>query len=111
MIIIVCKNGVRRVDEGTFEGHRPENYVKRIGAAYDPSATCKRFEALLWDMLKRVDLIDLVQEWLGAGLSIGSLSREERRALLMVGPSRTGKTELYKIFALLFGTPIALPRP
>ena len=108
--LIVCKNGVRRVDGGTFEGHRPENYAKRcIGAAYDPSATCKRFEALLWDMLKRVDLIDLVQEWLGAGLSIGSLSREERRALLMVGPSRTGKTELAKIFALLFGSPIATP--
>ena len=61
--MIVCRNGVRQVETGHFEGHRPENYARRhIGAAFDPAATCKRFEALLWDMLGRVDLMDLVQE-------------------------------------------------
>jgi P4 family phage/plasmid primase-like protien len=108
--LIVCTNGVRRIETGHFEGHRPENYARRcIGAAFDPAAACPRFEALLYDMLKRADLIDLVQEWLGAALSIGSLSREERRALILVGPSRTGKTELARIFALLLGGPIATP--
>ena len=108
--LIVCQNGVMRISNGLFEIHRPDNYARRsIGAAFDPIATCKRFEALLYDMLGRVDLIDLVQEWLGAALSIGSLNREERRALILVGPSRTGKTELAKIFALLFGGPIATP--
>ena len=108
--VIVCPNGVLQPDTGHFEKHRPENYARRsIGAAFDPVATCSRFEALLYNMLGRVDLINLVQEWLGAALSIGSLNREERRALLLVGPSRTGKTELAKIFARLFGSPIATP--
>ena len=79
------------------------------GREYGEGATCPRFEALLSNMLGRADLIDMVQEWLGAALAIGSLSREERRALLIVGPSRSGKTELAKIFSLLFGGPIATP--
>ena len=108
--MVVCRNGVLRLDTGHFEGHRPENYARRsIGADYVAGAICPRFEALLYSMLGRADLIDLVQEWLGAALSIGSLSREERRALILVGPSRTGKTELAKIFSLLFGSPIATP--
>ena len=108
--VIVCKNGALRLSDNYFGVHRPENYARRhIGADYEPASDCPRFLALLFDMLGKLDLVDLVQEWLGAALSIGSLNREERRALLLVGPSRTGKTELAKIFALLLGGPIATP--
>ena len=88
----------------------PEHFIRRyIGADFDPAATCPRFEVLLYDMLGDSARISLVQEWLGAALSIRLLNREERRALIMVGPSRTGKTELARIFALLLGRPIATP--
>ena len=108
--LIVCRNGVYELEMGHFQPHDPKNYAKRsIGAEDVAGAVCPRFEALLTSMLGRADLVDLVQEWLGAALSIGSLSREERRALLIVGPSRSGKTELAKIFSLLFGGPIATP--
>jgi P4 family phage/plasmid primase-like protien len=109
-----CGNEVLQFKEGgqevkfVFQPHSPTNYARRcINADYVEGAVCPRFEALLHNMLGRADLIDLVQEWLGAALSVGSLNREERRALLLVGPSRTGKTELARIFALLLGGPIA----
>jgi P4 family phage/plasmid primase-like protien len=108
--LIVCRNGVLAVDVGRFGPHLPENYATRcIGANFDLAATCPRFEALLFNMLGDQERVALVQEWLGAALSIRSLSREERRALIMVGPSRTGKTELARIFRLLLGSPIATP--
>jgi P4 family phage/plasmid primase-like protien len=108
--LIVCRNGVLAVDVGQFGPHAPDNYATRcIGSDFDLAATCPRFEALLFNMLGDQERVALVQEWLGAALSIRSLSREERRALIMVGPSRTGKTELARIFRLLLGKPIATP--
>jgi putative DNA primase/helicase len=105
---------VFRVETGQFEGHRPENYARRhIGVEYLPTATCPKFERLIASMFRdRTDadaVIMLVQEWAGAALAISSLSREQRRALILVGPSRTGKTELAKIFARLLGDPLATP--
>jgi P4 family phage/plasmid primase-like protien len=40
---------------------------------------------------------------------VALLSREERKALILVGPSRTGKTELARFLRLLVGNPIATP--
>jgi phage/plasmid-associated DNA primase len=37
------------------------------------------------------------------------LKREQRRALILLGPSRTGKTELARLIGLLVGKPIASP--
>ena len=109
---IVCRNGVLRVDGGAFLPHSPENYARRhIGAAYDPAAACPMFEALLASMFAdREDAslaIELVREWLGAALAIDCLAREARRALILVGPSRTGKTELARIVSLLLGDPVS----
>ena len=50
-----------------------------------------------------------MQEWAGAALAVESLSREERKALLLTGPSRTGKTEVSRVFRHMLGEPIAAP--
>ena len=112
--MIVCRNGVLHLDTGKFDKHAPDTYARRhIGATFTPGETCPVFERLLASMfIDRPDaiaLINLIQEWAGAALAISSLSREQRRALVLVGPSRTGKTELARIFALLLGDPIATP--
>ena len=112
--LIVCRNGVLRLDAGKFDRHHPANYARRhIGATYTPGASCPIFERLIASMFGNQPdapaTIGLVQEWVGAALAIASMTREERRAMILVGPSRTGKTELARIFALLLGDPIAAP--
>jgi P4 family phage/plasmid primase-like protien len=112
--MIVCRNGVLRIETGHFDRHQPDTYARRhVGATFTPGETCPVFERLLASMFcdrpDAIALINLIQEWAGAALAISSLSREQRRALVLVGPSRTGKTELARIFALLLGDPIATP--
>ena len=119
--VVVCQNGVLRLNPAAngdlvrgYEPHSPLNYARRkIGADYDPTAACPQFLELLGSMFAgREDadaLIALVQEWAGAALAVENLSREERKALLPVGPSRTGKTEISRMFRHLLGEPIAAP--
>src|SRR6185436_18240482 len=117
--MIVCRNGVilpdiDAPDGWRFEGHRPENYARRhIGAEYDPGVDCPQFVALLESMFSdRPDAhlaIPLIQEWLGGALAVATLKREQRRALIPVGLSRTGKTELAMIIKALLGGPVATP--
>jgi P4 family phage/plasmid primase-like protien len=111
---IVCTNGVLDLVTGAFTDHSPENYARHhIGAAFKPGEDCPIFRGLLADMFSDQDdgkqLVDLVQEWMGSALSITSLAREQRRALILIGPSRTGKTQLAAIAAALIGDPIAGP--
>jgi putative DNA primase/helicase len=54
-------------------------------------------------------LANLLQEFAGGSLCVRLLHREQRRALFLVGPSRTGKTELARLLARLVGGPIASP--
>jgi len=112
--LIVCQNGVLELATRQFHPHSPKWMARRkIGVEYQPGAACPRFTSLLHDMF--VDREDraayerLIQQWAGAALAINHLSREERKALLLVGPSRTGKTELSRIMRALIGDPIATP--
>jgi P4 family phage/plasmid primase-like protien len=111
---LVCQNGVLDIETSEFSPHSPQRYARRkIGAPYDREVRCPKTLALLASLFKGRDdadaLLDLLQEWTGAALAIENLSREERRALILVGASRVGKTEFSKIFSLLIGEPIAAP--
>jgi P4 family phage/plasmid primase-like protien len=114
--IIVAANGVLRLDDMSFGPHKPEHLATRkIGATYDATATCPGFEAFLAGLFQDREpatsaaFIATIQEWLGAALAVTTLAREERRALILVGPSRTGKTEFARIVRLLVGEPVASP--
>jgi putative DNA primase/helicase len=61
------------------------------------------------DETTRTHSINLLQEFFGAALAMGLLNREQRRALLLIGPSRVGKTELARIMRLLISGTIAAP--
>lgn len=114
--LIVCSNGVLRLSDRSFHPHSASFFARRqIGAAYDPSAACPMFDRLLASMFSdrpagdAVAFKTVIQSWAGAALAISHLSREERKALILVGPSRTGKTELSRILRQLIGDPIATP--
>jgi P4 family phage/plasmid primase-like protien len=113
---IVCQNGVLEIENRQFYPHSPKHYARRkIGAAYDPTPGCPQFASLIAGMFsdraedERAGYVSLIQAWAGAALATSHLSREERKALILVGPSRTGKTELSRIIRLLIGDPIATP--
>lgn len=113
--LIVCQNGVLEVESRKFHPHGPHWLARRkIGVAYEPTAKCPQFEQLLDAMFAdraedKSGFTKVVQQWAGSALAVSHLSREERKALILVGPSRTGKTELSRIIRLLIGDPIATP--
>jgi P4 family phage/plasmid primase-like protien len=113
--LIVCRNGVLEVESRKFHPHGPHWYARRkIGVEYDPAATCPRFcqfvASLFSDRTADAEAYStVVQAWMGSAMAVSHLSREERKALILVGPSRTGKTELSRIIRLLIGDPIATP--
>jgi P4 family phage/plasmid primase-like protien len=112
--VVVCQNGVLNLATKQFGQHSPQHYARRkIGAGYKPGENCPKFVSLLTSMFAdredATEFAQLIQAWAGAALAIGQLSREERKALILVGPSRTGKTELSRIIRLLIGDPIATP--
>lgn len=112
--LIVCQNGVLEVATRQFHQHGPHWMAQRkIGVEYQPGAECPKFAKLLASMFSdRADTEDyagIVQQWAGAALAVSHLSREERKALLLVGPSRTGKTELSRVMRGLIGDPVATP--
>lgn len=112
--VVVCQNGVLALGDRKFGPHSPKHYAKRkMGAAFNPDASCPKFASLLTSMFadreEAIGFTNTIQSFAGAALAIGQLSREERKALILVGPSRTGKTELSRIIRLLIGDPIATP--
>ena len=113
---ICLTNGVLDLISRIFSTWAPEHYLRRkLGVAYDPKATAPqtvRFLTALFDnqdLATRTALLGLLQEFTGAALCLRLLHREQRRALWLIGPSLTGKSELTRLMGNLFGTPIASP--
>jgi P4 family phage/plasmid primase-like protien len=112
--VIVCGNGVLDIDTRQFSPHGPQWCARRkITTTYDPAATCPQFLALLASMFSlhpsAQAAIEMYREWLGAALAVPRLTREQRKALLVVGKSRSGKTELSSCARDLIGEPVASP--
>jgi hypothetical protein len=112
--VIVCANGVLDIDTRAFSPHGPQWFARRkISTVYEPNAQCPMFLELLASMFAEhpdpQGAIGLYREWLGSALAIPRLTREQRKALLVVGKSRSGKTELSTCARVLIGDPIASP--
>ena len=96
--------------------HSPAHYARRrIGTLYVPAAECPQFLTFLnrlfsdRDPTEAAACISVLQCFFGGSLAVALLSREERKALILLGPSRTGKTELARFIRLLVGEPTATP--
>lgn len=111
---IVAQNVVVDLQARTALPFAPSHYVRRkIGVAFHDDAACPMFLRFLGGVLadkrpeEKEGIANLIQEFFGASLLPGFLSREQRKALIFVGPSRTGKTELAAIFRGMLGGEVA----
>jgi P4 family phage/plasmid primase-like protien len=108
--MVACANGLLDPGTGQLRDYQPEDYATRKSDVdYVPGASSPLFDSFLAGCLEdrddteRKEITELLQEWFGAGLALHLLSREGRKALILAGPSRTGKTELSNIFRKLVG--------
>ena len=109
---IVGRNGAINPETGTIIPHSPELYAtSRIEANFDPAATCPIWlsflEAAFADLApeEAAKCIETLAEIFGSFL-IRRKRRELTKALLVIGPTRTGKSQVaYVARGLVGGKP------
>ncbi len=117
---IACPNGSIDLDSEDDDGMpelvawSPDHYTtRRAGIEYDPSATCPAWEAMLLRMLEDPhrtqqdiqSMAQFLQEWTGINI-VGALAkrnRELKKGLILVGPTRTGKSTFAEVVTELYG--------
>ena len=105
---LVCTNGTLDLTDNDLYEHDPTDYCTRhVAMAFDPDATCPEWESALDRMLEGHDEVDnvklLLQEFFGVSLFAKSqLPRNLRQAMLLWGPSETGKSSVAGVLSELF---------
>lgn len=95
-------NGVYNLETAKLEPHSPEDRTPvQIGAAYDPAATCPNVEAFLRDVLPDEDDRQLILEIAGYLLVPDN---RFRKAFMLTGVGRNGKTTILKLLEALLGS-------
>jgi len=99
--VLNVQNGI--LDLETFE-LRPHDssalMTQLLGAAYDPQASCPRFEQFMTDVLPDLEMRSYVQRALGYSL----LGDADQRAIFLIyGPSGTGKSTLMETIREVLG--------
>ena len=111
---MVFTNGTLDLSSRELVPHSPDHgAVHGVEVPYDKKARCPKWLGTVGRAMgtKISDselkvTVDFLQEWFGAALVGGSAvtrNREFRKALLLYGPSRTGKTVIADIVRVLFG--------
>lgn len=94
-------NGVFNLESGKLEPHSPEDRTPvQIGAAYDPAATCPNVEKFLADVLPDPEDRRLILEIAGYLLVPDN---RLRKAFMLTGAGRNGKTTVLKLLEQLMG--------
>ena len=113
---IAVSNGTLNLAIHKLGDWRPDYHLRRkLAVAFDRTAAAPLFAGFVnslfadQDEATRKQSIGLLQEFFGLCLAPRLLNREQRRALLLLGPSRVGKTELALVVRLLVGGVIASP--
>jgi phage/plasmid-associated DNA primase len=114
--LVAVANGTLDLRTRTLGDWNANHFLRRkLEVSYDPTKDAPGAIAFLEslfadrDQSSRTQLIGLCQEFCGASLAVRLLKREQRWAQILLGPSRTGKTELARLIGLLVGKPIASP--
>lgn len=76
----------------------PDDYATyQIPCRYDPDKECPHWEQMLWDMFpNNQETIDIIQELFGVAL-LDKKPRTLMRALVLVGPSNSGKSNVLNV--------------
>ena len=98
--LIATVNGLLDWEDGTIEPLAPEDYATRlIDCKYDPAAICTLWEAMLKeDYGFDEGTISFLQEFTGVCLILKK-PRGLMRALVLLGPSNTGKSNILNVIA------------
>ena len=109
--LLGVKNGIVDLRTGDLRHGRPQDYIRTaIPYAFDPNATCQKWERFLMDIFAQPNqndtlaLVDYFQDLIGYTL-IG-IAREAVFVILY-GSGRNGKTTLLEVLAAILG-PYAL---
>lgn len=99
--LVNTENGIYNLKTHEFLPHDPRLLMTRkMGARYNPEATCPEFENFMERVLPDEGMRSYVQRALGYSL----LGEADQRSLFLVcGPSGTGKSTLMATMELLFG--------
>lgn len=114
--IVATTNGLLDLKTRALGPFRADAWCRsKIGQPFEPGATCRVWEQFLDGCFRNLGagerraVIAALQEAFGAFLAIKLLTREQRKALFLLGPSRTGKTQVSTVAQRLIGEPIASP--
>lgn len=102
-LLICVRNGVVNLHTGKLRPARPEDRITlQAGVAFDPAATCPRFERFLEDVfLGDKELIRYVQKTIGYSLT-GDVS--EQCLFLCYGEGANGKSTLLETLRHVLGS-------
>jgi len=93
--LINCQNGTLDLRTGRLKDHDPTDLITRLApVAYDPEATCPRFERFLHETLADAEVIRFVKRY--AGYTLTGNTRERIMAILY-GSGKNGKTTLVEL--------------
>jgi putative DNA primase/helicase len=99
---INCANGLLNWRTGVLRQHTPDVATTvQLPIPWDPEATCPNIDRFL-DQALPADALPLLLEYVGLTLYPGN---PFRKALLLLGPSGTGKSKLLSLIAALVGAP------
>lgn len=101
--VIVCKNGVVRLNDGELWPHSPKLFVlNAIETAYQPDAEGLRWEQFLDELWgEDADTRDAMQEFFGLALTDET---RFQKGFLLVGPARSGKGTIARMLRNLLGS-------
>jgi P4 family phage/plasmid primase-like protien len=95
-----CLNGVVVLQTGAFRPHhRKDLFTKQVPVAYDPDASCPRWEQFLQEIFRKDQaLITFIQRAVGYSLTGDT---QERALFICFGTGRNGKSTFLEIVAEL----------
>jgi len=99
---VAVENGLLDLQTGELRPIRPEDRVLwKLPVEYVPDAECPKFERVLRQWLPNGEARDKLQEYVGYALDFNNTSYQVM--LMLVGPTRTGKSTFLETIGTLFG--------
>ncbi len=108
-MLLACANGTIELQSCTLREHRREDMITRMSpVAYDPTATCPRWEQALAQAQPDPDMPAYLQR--AVGYSLTGETREEA-AFFLFGIGANGKSTFVTVLALILGDYCVATRP
>lgn len=99
---VAVENGLLDLETENLRSVRREDRVLwKLPVEYDPEANCPGFRSALKQWLPDEEARDKIQEFIGYALDFNSVTRDAM--LMLLGPTRTGKSTFLKVIGELFG--------